>query len=151
MQNLLRDFKGSLPVGLNLENTVEMASLTGIKTLNDFEAIMILTDNPDTARTWVEQVRPRLTKPAIWMAVSSQVITLVRPYVRSGQIDGLISGVYGAASFEQIIQQPGAAAQIWNGYYTALLLSMVMIIAGGFVNFIGFSILRARNKREKLQ
>ena len=151
MQSLLRDFKGSLPVGLNLENTVEMASLTGIKTLNDFEAIMILTDNPDTARTWVEQVRPRLTKPAIWMAVSSQVITLVRPYVRSGQIDGLISGVYGAASFEQIIQQPGAAAQIWNGYYTALLLSMVMIIAGGFVNFIGFSILRARNKREKLQ
>jgi hypothetical protein len=150
MQNLLRDFKGSLPVGLNLEKTVEMPNLTGIKTLNDFEAIMILTDNPDTARIWVEQVGPTLTKPAIWMVVSSQVIALVRPYVRSGQIDGLISGVYGAASFEQIIQQPGAAAQIWNGYYTALLLSMVMIIAGGFVNFIGFSILRARNKSEKL-
>jgi hypothetical protein len=150
MQNLLRDFKGSLPVGLNLEKTVEMPNLTGIKTLNDFEAIMILTDNPDTARIWVEQVGPTLTKPAIWMVVSSQVIALVRPYVRSGQIDGLISGVYGAASFEQIIQQPGAAAQIWNGYYTALLLSMVMIITGGFVNFIGFSILRARNKSEKL-
>ncbi len=150
MQNLLRDFKGSLPVGLNLKKSIEMTSLTGIKTLNDFEAIMILTDNPDTARIWVEQVGPSLTKPAIWMVVNSQVITLVRPYVRSGQIDGLISGVYGAASFEQIIQQPGAAAQIWNGYYTALLLSMVMIIAGGFVNFIGFSILRARIKREKL-
>ncbi len=150
MQNLLRDFKGSLPVGLNLEKTIEMTSLSGIKTLNDFDAIMILTDNPDTARTWVEQVGPSLTKPAIWMVVSSQVIALVRPYVRSNQIDGLISGVYGAASFEQIIQQPGAAAQIWNGYYTALLLSMVMIIAGGFVNFIGFSILRARIKREKL-
>ena len=150
MQNLLRDFKGSLPVGLNLEKTIEMTSLTGIKTLNDFEAIMILTDNPDAARTWVEQVGPSLTKPAIWMVVSSQVIALVRPYVRSGQIDGLISGVYGAASFEQIIQQPGAAAQIWNGYYTALLLSMIMIIAGGFVNFIGFSILRARIKREKM-
>jgi hypothetical protein len=150
MQNLLRDFKGSLPVGLNLEKTIEMTSLAGIKTLNDFEAIMILTDNPDAARTWVEQVGPSLTKPAIWMVVSSQVISLVRPYVRSGQIDGLISGVYGAASFEQIIQQPGAAAQIWNGYYTAILLSMVMIIAGGFVNFIGFSILRARIKREKL-
>ena len=48
--------------------------------------------------------RTQLTKPAIWMVVSSQVIALVRPYVRSGQIDGLISGVYGAASFEQIIQ-----------------------------------------------
>ena len=150
MQNLLQDFKGSLPVGLNLEKTIEMTSLSGIKTLNDFDAVMILTDNPDTARTWVEQVGPSLTKPAIWMVVSSQVIALVRPYVRSNQIDGLISGVYGAASFEQIIQQPGAAAQIWNGYYTALLLSMVMIIAGGFVNFIGFSILRARIKREKL-
>jgi hypothetical protein len=150
MQNLLRDFKGSLPVGLNLEKTNEITSLTGVKTLNDFDAIMILTDNPDAARTWVEQVGPSLTKPAIWMVVSSQVISLVRPYVRSGQIDGLISGVYGAASFEQIIQQPGAAAQIWNGYYTAILLSMIMIIAGGFVNFIGFSILRARIKREKL-
>jgi hypothetical protein len=110
---------------------------------------MILTDNPDTARTWVEQIKPQLTKPVIWMAVSSQAVVLVRPYVRSGQIDGLISGVYGAASFEQIIQQPGAAAQIWNGYYTALILAMIMIIAGGFVNFIGFSVLRARMKREK--
>jgi hypothetical protein len=150
MQSLLRDFTGSMPVNLNLKKTIDMTSLTGIKTLNDFDAIMILTDNPDTARTWVEQVGPSLIKPAIWMVVSSQVISLVRPYVRSGQIDGLISGVYGAASFEQIIQQPGAAAQIWNGFYTALLLSTVMIIAGGFVNFIGFSILRARNKREKL-
>ncbi len=149
MQGLLHDFKGSLPVGLNLKRTAEMSGLTGVASLNDFTAIMILTDNPDTARTWVEQIKPQLTKPVIWMAVSSQAVVLVRPYVRSGQIDGLISGVYGAASFEQIIQQPGAAAQIWNGYYTALMLAIVMIIAGGFVNFIGFSILRARMKREK--
>lgn len=149
MQGLLRDFSGSLPVGLDLKRTAEMSGLTGVRSLNDFTAIMILTDNPDTARTWVEQIKPQLTKPAIWMAVTSQAVVLVRPYVRSGQIDGLISGVYGAASFEQIIQQPGAAAQIWNGYYTTLLLAMVMIIAGGFVNFIGFSILRARMKRER--
>ena len=31
MQNLLRDFNGSLPVGLNLKKTIEMTSLTGIK------------------------------------------------------------------------------------------------------------------------
>lgn len=149
MQGLLRDFKTSLPLGLNLKRTTEMSGLTGIQKLDDFTAIMILTDNPDTARTWVEQIKPQLTKPAIWMAVSSQAVVLVRPYVRSGQIDGMISGVYGAASFEQIILQPGAAARIWNGYYSTLLLSLVMIIAGGFVNFIGFSILRGRIKREK--
>lgn len=148
MQGLLHDFKTSLPVGLNLKRTAEMTGLTGVTSLNDFSAIMILTDNPDTARTWVEQIKPQLTKPAIWMAVTSQAVVLVRPYIRSGQIDGLISGVYGAASFEQIIQQPGAAAQIWNGYYTTLLLATILIIAGGFVNFIGFSILRARMKRE---
>ncbi len=149
MQGLLSDFKGSLPVGLNLKRTAEMDGLTRVNTLDDFDAIFILTDNPDTARTWVEQIKPRLTKPAIWMAISSQAVPMVRPYIRSGQVDGLISGVYGAASFEQIIQQPGTAARIWNGYYIALILAMVMIIAGGFINYIGFSILRAKKKRER--
>ena len=148
MQGLLLDFKSSLPVGLDLKRTTELSGLNGIITLNDFDAIMILTDNPDTARTWVEQVKPGLTKPAIWMAVSSQAVALVRPYARAGQIDGLISGVYGAASFEQIIQKPGAAANVWNSYYTALILAMVIIITGGFVNYIGFSLLRAKMKRE---
>lgn len=148
MQGLLLDFKSSLPVGLDLQRTSELSGLSGIVTLDDFDAILILTDNPDTARTWVEQIKPGLTKPAIWMAVSSQAVALVRPYARAGQIEGLISGVYGAASFEQIIQQPGAAANIWNSYYTALILAMVIIITGGFVNYIGFSLLHAKMKRE---
>lgn len=148
MQGLLLDFKNSLPVGLDLQRTTGLSGLGGISTLDDFDAIMILTDNPDTARTWVEQINPGLTKPALWMAVSSQAVALVRPYARAGQVDGLISGVYGAASFEQIIQQPGAAAGIWNSYYTALILSVVIIVTGGFVNYIGFSLLRAKMKRE---
>ena len=74
---------------------------------------------------------------------------MVRPYIRSGQVDGLISGVYGAASFEQIIQQPGDCRENMEWVLHRTHLAMVMIIAGGFINFIGFSILRAKKKRER--
>lgn len=143
MQSLLRDFKGSLPLGLNLSRTANIPGLSAIQNVNNFDGILILTDNPDTARTWVEQIQPLLASPKLWMAVSSQAVPLVRPYIRSGQIDGLIGGMYGAASFEQVLREPGPATQLWNGYYYALVFSLFIIATAGILNYLGFSILKA--------
>ncbi|MBA4419844.1 MAG: hypothetical protein C0391_01725 [Anaerolinea sp.] len=142
MQGLLRDFKGSLPLGLNLSRTTDIPGLSTIHNLNSFDGILILTDNPDTARTWVEQIQPLLTSPQLWMVVSSQAVPLVRPYIRSGQIDGLIGGMYGAASFEQVLREPGPATQLWNGYYYALVFSLFIMATAGILNYLGFSILK---------
>ena len=112
--------------------------------VNDFAGVMLLTDNPDSARHWVEQVQPSLDGPAIWMAVSSQAVVPLRPYLRSGQVDGLNGGIYGSVSLDQVANTNGPATKLWNAYTAGLIVALLIMLAGGLMNYFGFSLIRSR-------
>ena len=71
------------------------------------------------------------------------------PYVESGQVNGLISGLYGAAGAEQAngglpsvygAEQangapPGFIRRYWDAYSLGLLLVVGLITMGGLWNF----------------
>lgn len=144
MQNLLRDFNASIPLSLNLTRTAGLDGLGENIRLNDFAGVMLLTDNPDSARHWVEQVQPSLDGPAIWMAVSSQAVVPLRPYLRSGQVDGLNGGIYGSVSLDQVANTNGPATKLWNAYTAGLIVALLIMLAGGLMNYFGFSLIRSR-------
>lgn len=107
--------------------------LQGVDHISSFAAVVVLTENADTARAWIEQVQPRLNQTPLLIAVSAQSGPVIQPYLDSQQIQGLISGLSGAAVYEQLFNQPGRVRVVWDSYQLGLLVAMALIISGALL------------------
>ncbi len=60
---------------------------------------------------------------------------MLLPYVDSGQLTGLISGVYGAVGAEQANSGlPGLVRRYWDAYNLGLYIAAALILLGGLWN-----------------
>jgi len=115
-------------------------SWKGITSLSQFAAIIIITDNVDSARAWIEQTTSAPQPiPAIPVVVvsSAQAAPIIQPYYASKQINGLVSGLYGGALVEQNnAGRPGTARTYWDAYSIGMLIAAVLILGGGLLNLV---------------
>ena len=96
-----------------------------------FAAMILITDNADAARTWVEQTQDVTGAPPIIIVSSAQAAPMIEPYYDSGQVLGIVPGLYGGAVFEQFNQElPGAAKNYWDAYSLGMLLAMSLVLGG---------------------
>ena len=128
----------------------QSAVLAQAQQLSDFGAIVLVSATPDTVRAWVEQLRFYDHKPALIAAVSAGAEPLVRPYYdhdpAKAQINGLVSGILGAAQYERQAGVPGAATNdMWDVLGWGLLAVIVLLIGGNV--FYGLAGLLRRQKR----
>lgn len=125
------------------------APLEGIYSLSDFEMVLVITDDPDTARSWIEQVQPKLQGAPLIAVVSAQAEPILHPYVggESAQVRGMVSGIIGGAAYEQVTGKPNVARLYWDALNFALITAIAVILIGGIINV--FSILfRKKEHRE---
>ncbi len=115
-----------------------MPALQGIRSVSDYSLVLVIVDDPETARAWVEQVYPRLAATPLVMAISAQAEPLVRPYYESipRQITGLVTGLSGGASYEQILTRGLIARDYWDAFSNGLLMAEILILAGGAYNIV---------------
>ena len=119
----------------------DQAPLNGIQTITDFALVVVLTEDPDIARSWVEQVRPllydavNLKEVPLVMVVSAQAEPLVYPYYYTNpqQIAGLVSGIGGGAYYENVTG-PSIAANYWTAYNVGMMLAVIIIAIGSIYN-----------------
>jgi len=109
----------------------------GIRQLSDFAAIILLTDNVETARIWIEQTESDRGDARLLVVSSAQSGPMIRPYVRSGQVDGMVTGLEGSAPIEQSNSgRPGMARRYWDAYGFGLLAAVVMIALGSLWSLV---------------
>ncbi len=141
-------------IGLNGASGWGLAPLNSIQTIRDFELVLVLTDDPETARAWVEQVGPVLASGGdaasatpLVMAISAQAEPLVYPYFESSprQISGLVTGIGGGAFYESQVGD-NVARVYWNAFGAGLTAMVLIVLVGGFYN-LGRSLLNAAQTR----
>jgi hypothetical protein len=109
--------------------------LEGVTSLSQFAALIVITDNADSTRTWIEQTTPARGAIPFVVISSAQAAPMIQPYYASQQISGLVSGLYGGALFEQVNDtRPGTAGTYWDAYSFGMLLAMALILGGGLLN-----------------
>ncbi|HWQ45468.1 MAG TPA: hypothetical protein VN376_01305, partial [Longilinea sp.] len=113
-------------------------ALAGITSLNQFASVIVLTDNQEISRSWIEQVQPSLGGTPLFMVASAQAAPLIQPYVESGQVQGLLAGLMGSAVYEQIMLQPGNATQYWDAYQYGILAAVLLTLAGVLLQIITY-------------
>jgi hypothetical protein len=140
-----------IPFDLQGARVWELAPLSSISSLSDFGAVFVLTDNPETARAWIEQVQPFLgpaNKPLL-MVLSAQAEPMVRPYYETDprQVSGMISGLAGMAAFESVSGQSGLTRLYWDAYGSGLVVAVGLILVGALVSLV-LALLAQPGKKE---
>lgn len=132
--NFSLDLQSLDPLQAGLAGDWAKPPLNSIKSLSDFSSVLVLTDNADTARAWVEQVKPSMGKTPLLMVASAQSEPMISPYLDSGQISGMITGLTGGALYEVAVNQPVRIQNFWDSYQAGLLIIVALILVGGLVS-----------------
>jgi hypothetical protein len=118
----------------------EKEPLHKIDTVADFDMLLVLTENPHTARAWIEQVEPVLSNggSSFLMVVSAQAAPMVLPYFENSprQVDAVVSGLEGGAAFGKEIGQYGRPASYWDAFGVGLAIAIMFMGLGGVVSIV---------------
>lgn len=130
-----------LPDGSDLWSQPAFANIFRVR---DFAAVILLVDDPDVARMWVEQVQPALVDPLtgnitpLLVVASAQAEPLLYPYTRNepAQIQGLVAGLRGGAYYEANIR-PQRVRRYWDAYSAGLTVIVATLVIGAGLGVTG--------------
>ncbi len=119
------------PLTTTGEKAWETPVLQGVVNLSDFSAIILLTNDIETARTWIEQTENARGEARLLVISSAQSGPMIRPYYQSGQVDGMLTGLNSSAPIERVNSgRPGMVRRYWDAYGFGLLTAAVLITLG---------------------
>lgn len=98
--------------------------------LSSFSALLVLTDNPDTGRMWIEQTNQALNGMPLLMVISAQAEPMIRPYLAAGQVQGLVTGLSGGVAY-QVASQQAPSFSYWSSYGVGMVATELLILVGG--------------------
>jgi hypothetical protein len=133
-------------------NPWESRPLSDVETLSDFSVLVVITDNFDVARRWIEQVQPRIGNTPLLMVVSAQIEPMIRPYYGDGigrQVSGMISGVAGGVAYELVLGKGNLGRIYWDAFNVGLAIIVAVIIIGGGINTTQYLLSRSNIKDQE--
>jgi len=126
---------GTKPLTTTGENAWETPVLQGVGNLSDFSAIILLTNDIETARVWIEQTEIARGEARFLVVSSAQSGPMIQPYYQSGQVDGMVVGLDSSAPIEQVNSgRPGLVRLYWDAYGFGLLTAAALIALGSLWN-----------------
>jgi hypothetical protein len=116
-----------------------------------YATVILLTDNAETGRVWVEQLEaasPEIAGKPLLLVSSAQSGPMLQPYISSGQVDIMISGLYDAAKYELVnVSRPGTARSYWDAFGVGLMMAVLAIVLGSVWSVI----MRIRERRAEAE
>ena len=128
--------KKIIPLAFDGSNAWGSPPLMNVEKIADFEMILVITDDPNTAKIWIEQVGNNLKDTPLNMVVSAQVEPLIQPYFRSSPqlLSGYVSGIIDSMSYETHLNRPNLANTVWLPFNIGIIITVATIFIGGLAN-----------------
>jgi hypothetical protein len=138
-----------IPQAFDGSNAWSSPPLINVDTVRDFSMILVITDDPNKAKNWIEQVGTILDETPLTMVVSAQVEPLIQPYFRASPqlLKGYVSGVIDSMSYEELLGRPNLAHQRWIPFNMGIIISVGLILIGGLANGVHSLISRHRGRK----
>lgn len=139
------DPAAAVPLDAASDRVWDSTVLTGTRHLRDFAAIIVITDGLESGRVWIEQTQDARGSSNMIVVSSAQAGPMLLPYFDSGQVQGLVSGLNGAAGPEVSNSgRPGKVREYWDAYSLGLYTAALLIVVGA-----AWHVLRASRERQQ--
>jgi len=141
MVSVAEDMKATFPRDFLGTPWDSIPMLQGISNLGDVEMIVCVSAGYPGIKEWVQQISTRYMIP-IGGGVTAVSGPEMYPYIQSGQLVGLLSGMKGAAEYEQLVGKPGLGL---SGMVAQSYVHVMVVVFILFANVVFF--LEKRGKR----
>lgn len=134
-----------------------LPATAGISQITDYSMIILLVDDPDTARIWIEQLGPTITDPQVLTSLilitSAQLEPVVRPYYESSPqpVNGLVVGLRGGAAYARIIGAGDFPGKFWDAFGMGTFVAALLILVGGLGYYVIPELTRSARGQEKVK
>jgi hypothetical protein len=105
----------------------ESRVLANVYSINDFSGVVVVTDSANVSRNWIEQSTLQSLNNILFIT-SAQTYPLILPYWQSGQVNGLIAGVYQGYTYRYYLNQSAGLAPRWYSYQFGMNLVTILSI-----------------------
>lgn len=145
MQAFAQSLTEVMPTTIDGEAAWQSDRLKNIRTLSDFNLVVVITEDSTRARQWIEQLKGRVPISRLVFAVSAQVEPILRPYYEANprQVQSVLSGIRDGAIYETQTARRGWAMQLWDAYTFVVLTGVTLIFIGSLVYAL-FAVLAQR-------
>lgn len=109
--------------------------LAGISSLRDVDMIVCVSAGYPGIKEWVQQIATRYGT-LIGGGVTAVSGPEMYPYIQSGQLVGLLSGMKGAAEYEQLVGHPGLGIAGMAAQSSVHVMVVIFIIFANIVYFL---------------
>lgn len=123
----------TFPVDINGTKVSEIPVMTGVRSFNDFDLLVNVSAGYPGTKEWVQQVVSRYHIPMV-AAVTAVSAPEYYPYLQTGQLQGLLGGMAGAAEYEALVKHPALAMRGMDAQSLAHLFIAFLIILGNVAN-----------------
>ena len=132
LQGFARNPRATLSGTLESKVAWLSPALRSVQTVADFSMLVLITNRPDGAQRWIEQVGPFKASPLV-LILSSQATPVIYPYFAASprQVDGIVSGLEGGVAYEDIQGRTGYARTFWAPLNLGLVAALGLIVIGG--------------------
>ena len=125
------------PLTTTGENAWTTTVLQDVKSFSEFKAIIVLTSDAESARIWIEQTENTRGDAQLLVVSSAQSGPMISPYVQSGQVDGMVTGLDNSAPIEWGNGgRPGMVRRYWDAYGFGLLTAASLIVLGSLWSLV---------------
>lgn len=121
------------------ESQSVLPPLQGIQNVGDYDLVMVLVDDPDVARAWVEQVEPFISSSSpqgsLGMVISAQLEPIIRPYYDANprQVHGFVAGLRGGASYARLNGREELVRSYWDSFGVGLFMAVLLMLVAGLM------------------
>ena len=141
LASLMQSPRQSLPYTVDDKDPWSASPLNAVNTLADFGMVIVITNDADTARAWIEQTGPGLheSNVPLLLVVSAQAEPLVRPYAEGDPplVKALLAGLPDSVAYENMTTRysPGRH-EIWDAFSLTLPIAALVIIIGSLTGAV---------------
>jgi hypothetical protein len=161
--NFIENPPGMMPYSIEgssvwaTETSEALPPVNGINEITDFEMIILLVDDPDIARIWVEQLSPYITDSqtltSLVLVTSAQLEPIVRPYFESipQSVNGLVVGLRGGSAYARLVGGEQLPGQFWDAFGVGTFVAALLILVGGLAYYVVPELSRTVRGQEKVE
>ncbi len=111
----------------------EIPVMAGIRSFNDLDLLVNISAGYPGTKEWVQQVVSRYHIPMV-AGVTAVSAPEYYPYLQTGQLQGLLGGMAGAAEYEALVKHPALAMRGMDAQSLAHLFIAFLILLGNLAN-----------------
>lgn len=131
----VRDIPGALGNDINGTPLSEVPVMQGIQSVDDI-AIIIEVASSQTLQNWLKYYQRTGTQPVPTLYCPTGVMAAdAVPYLKSGQLQGMLMGLRGAIEYEALLQEPGFATRASASLSYAHFLIIALVALGNIGMF----------------